>query len=82
MALSVPGAAQTLLASLANRLRGAALPAAPDAPVPGWDRAAEERMCHAFQADSLQAVQARPCLPVMPPTHVTKRRLRCERRRS
>jgi len=76
MALSMPGAAQTLLASLANRLRGAAPPPAPDAPVNGWDRAAKERLCHAFQADSLQAVQARPCLPVTPPTRTRLKQVR------
>ena len=76
MALSMPGAAQTLLASLANRLRGAAPPPAPDAPVNGWDRPAKERLCHAFQADSLQAVQARPCLPVTPPTRTRLKQVR------
>ena len=46
-----------MLSVLAQRLRGAATPAG-SSDDGGWDAGARKRLCHAFQADSFEAVQA------------------------
>ncbi|KAK9835148.1 hypothetical protein WJX81_001104 [Elliptochloris bilobata] len=46
-----------VLSALARRLRGAAAPSAHEPKEGGWDPAAQERLCRAFQAESFEAVQ-------------------------
>lgn len=47
-----------MLSALAHRLRGAGAAPAGSPNDGGWDAGARERLCHAFQADSFEAVQA------------------------
>ena len=62
MASAVSSGPGHWLSVLAQRLRSAearALPASVLQQEGGWDLAAQERLCRAFQAENLEAVQAR-----------------------